>query len=124
MVWLPLTTSEAVRTPGERIMATAMVSPSARPRPSIVAETIPDLPKGSTAMRIISQRVAPSASAASSCSRGVWRKISRVREVMIGRIMIESTSEAVSSVRPVCDTEPSAAGAKIGIQPNHFDSHR
>src|SRR5699024_3295505 len=124
MVWLPLTTSEAVRTPGERIMATAMVSPSARPSPSMVAETMRDLPKGSTAMRIISQRVAPRARAASSCRRGVWRKISRVREVMIGRIMIDRTSEAVRSVRPVCDTEPSAAGAKIGIHPNHFDSHR
>src|SRR5690625_7478734 len=40
----------------------------------------------------------------SSCRRGVWRKISRVSELMIGRIMIDRTSEAVRSVRPVCDT--------------------
>ena len=42
---------------------TAIVSPRARPRPSIEAEITPGRPKGSTAVRIISQRVAPRASA-------------------------------------------------------------
>ena len=42
-------------------------------------DTMPARPNGSTAIRIISQRVAPSASAASSCRRGVCRKISRDR---------------------------------------------
>ena len=41
-------------------------------------DTMPERPKGSTAMRIISQRVAPRASAASSCSRGACRKTSRL----------------------------------------------
>ena len=54
----------------------------------------PDLPKGSTTDLIISQRVAPSASAASSCRRGVCRKISRDTAVMIGRIMTARTTEA------------------------------
>ena len=81
--------------------ATAIVSPRARPRPSIDAETMPLRPKGKTAMRIISQRVAPSASAASSCSTGVCRKISRQIAVMIGTTMTASTMAAVKIVRPV-----------------------
>ena len=44
-------------------IATAIVSPSARPRPSIDALIMADRPNGRTVMRIISQRVAPSASA-------------------------------------------------------------
>ena len=42
-------------------------------------------------MRIISQRVAPRASAASLCVAGVWANTSRERAVTIGRIMIDST---------------------------------
>ena len=94
-------------------MATAIVSPSARPRPSMVAETMPERPNGSTAIRIISQRVAPSASAASSCSTGVCRKTSRQIAVMIGRIMTASTMATVRMVRPV----PETGGAKSGNQP-------
>ena len=55
----------------ERMIATAIVSPSARPSPSIEPLITADLPKGRTAIRIISQRVAPSASAPSSRRRGV-----------------------------------------------------
>ena len=55
----------------ERMIATAIVSPSARPRPSIEPLMIADLPNGRTVIRIISQRVAPSASAPSCSSRGV-----------------------------------------------------
>ena len=58
---------------------------------------------GSTAIRIISQRVAPSASAASSCSVGVCRKTSRQIAVMIGRIITASTS---------ADGEHGAAGGR------------
>ena len=43
------------------MIITAIVSPSARPRPSIEALITPERPYGSTAVRIISQRVAPSA---------------------------------------------------------------
>ena len=61
-------------------MATAIVSPSARPRPSTAAETMPERPKGSTAVRIISQRVAPRASAASSWStRGLQEDLAADR---------------------------------------------
>ena len=49
----------------ERMIATAIVSPSARPRPSIAPEITEDRPKGRTVVRIISQRVAPSACAPS-----------------------------------------------------------
>ena len=42
-----------------------MVSPSARPRPSIVPPMMPPRPNGRTTVRIMPQRVAPSASAAS-----------------------------------------------------------
>src|SRR6185436_15492771 len=100
----------------ESTMATAIVSPSARPSPSIAPLTTPERPNGSTAIRIISQRVAPSASAASSCSFGVWRKTSRDTAVMIGRIITASTRPATSIVRPVADTGP----AKNGNQPNHW----
>ena len=88
----------------ESTIATAIVSPRARPRPSIEAETMPLRPKGSTAMRIISQRVAPSASAASSWRTGVCRKISRQIAVMIGTTMTARTIAAVKIVRPVADT--------------------
>ena len=56
-------------------------------------------------MRIISQRVAPRASAASSCRTGVCRKISRQSAVMIGRIMTASTMRG---------GEDRAAGAETG----------
>ncbi len=91
LIRLKLMTPEA-----ERTIATAIVSPSARPRPSIEAEMMPGRAKGRTAVRIISQRVAPSASAASSWSTGVCRKTSRQIAVMIGNAMIASTSAAVN----------------------------
>lgn len=46
-----------------------------------------------------SQRVAPSASAASSCIFGAWRKTSRLTLVTIGRIMIASRMPMVKSER-------------------------
>ena len=52
-------------------------------------------------MRIISQRVAPSARDASSCSFGVCRNTSRQMAVMIGRIMTASTRAAVIDARPI-----------------------
>ncbi len=84
---------------GERTVATAMVSPSARPRPSMEAEMMPERPKGSTDMRMTSHRVAPSASAASSCIFGTWRKTSRLTLVTIGRIMIASRMPTVNRER-------------------------
>ena len=48
-------------------------------------------PNGRTVIRIISQRVAPSASAPSRSVRGVWENTSRVTAVMIGRIITART---------------------------------
>ena len=73
---------------------TAIVSPIARPRPSIEAPTIPEREYGSTAMRIISQRVAPSASDASLSSAGTVAMTSREIALTIGRIMIARISPA------------------------------
>ena len=101
------------------MIATAIVSPSARPRPSIEPLITPDLPNGSTAIRIISQRVAPSASAPSSRRRGVCAKTSRATAEMIGRIITASTTPTTSMVRPVTDAGPS----KSGIQPRCSSSH-
>ena len=100
-------------------MATAIVSPRARPRPSMAAEMMPGRANGSTAVRTISQRVAPRARAASSCSRGVCRNTSRDRAVMIGRIITASTMATVKIVRPVPETGP----AKRGMNPRVSASH-
>ena len=61
-------------------------------------------------MRIISQRVAPRASAASSWRTGVCRKISRQIAVMIGTTMTARTIAAVKIVRPVAETGPEKSG--------------
>ena len=55
--------SSESKTPGELPSSTAMaiVSPTARPRPSADAPTMPERAQGSIALRTISQRVAPSA---------------------------------------------------------------
>ena len=103
----------------ERMIATAIVSPSARPRPSIEPPTIADLPKGRTAILMTSQRVAPRASAPSIWARGVRAKTSRVIALMIGRIMRASTNPTTSIVRPVAEAGPS----KSGIQPRWSASH-
>ena len=68
--------------------ATAMVSPTARPKPMITAATSPLRLCGNTAPRIISHRVAPIASVASFCAPGTVANTSRVIAVMIGVIMI------------------------------------
>ena len=46
---------------GEMIRITTMVSPRARPRPSMVPPMIPPFPNGRTTERIIPHRVAPRA---------------------------------------------------------------
>ncbi len=102
-----------------RVIARAIVSPSARPRPSITAAITPGLPYGRTAVRIISQLVAPRASAASSLACGVWRNTSRESEVMIGSTMIASTSAAEqdgAAVRAVAAEERDPA--EVVVQPD------
>ena len=94
------------------VIASAIVSPSARPRPSITAAITPGLPYGSTAVRTISHLVAPSASAASSFMPGVCRKTSRDNDVMIGSTMIARTRLPSMTERPNGPSPPNS-----GIQP-------
>ena len=60
-------------------IVTAMVSPSARPKPSMMAPMMPTRPYCS-ATRMASHRVAPSAYAPSRCAAGTARSTSRATE--------------------------------------------
>src|SRR3954454_1531427 len=113
LIRLNVTTPEA-----ERMIATAIVSPSARPRPSIDPLMTADLPNGSTDMRIISQRVAPSAIAPSCRRLGVWVKTSRATAETIGMIITAITRLATSMVRPVAEAGPLKMGMKPGLPPS------
>jgi hypothetical protein len=98
------------RRPPRAAARPAIVSPSARPEcqhgraddagPAVGEHRHPDhLPA-----------VAPRASAASSCSRGVCRKTSRQMAVMIGKIITASTRPTLRIVRPVFDAGPAKNG--------------
>jgi hypothetical protein len=63
-------------------IATAIVSPMARPKLRIAPAVMAPRAYGSTAMRMTSQRVAPSARAASRCERGTSRIASRASAVV------------------------------------------
>ena len=103
------------------MIVTAIVSPSARPRPSIAPLITEDLPNGRTVIRIISQRVAPSACAPSCSLRGVCAKASRATAETIGRIITARTSPATSIVRPVAEAGPfeDRDPAELLFQPLH-----
>src|SRR5699024_5241094 len=60
----PEVSNDQENPPGDNTMVTAMVSPSARPRASMIEEMMPARAKGKTVILIISQRVAPSPRAA------------------------------------------------------------
>ena len=93
-------------------MVTAIVSPSARPNPRMTAPMRPVRPYGSTARRIISQRVAPSAYAASRWLCGTARITSLDTDEMIGRSMIARITPPASS--PI----PYAGPLNSGSRPN------
>jgi hypothetical protein len=80
---------------------------------------IEDLPKGRTVILIISQRVAPNASAPSCSLRGVCEKTSRATAETIGRIITVKTRPATNIVRPVTEAGPS----KKGMKPSFCSSH-
>jgi hypothetical protein len=103
----------------ERMIVTAIVSPRARPSPSIAPLMIEDLPNGRTVIRIISHRVAPSARAPSWSFFGVWVKTSRATAETIGRIITASTRPATSIVRPVAEAGPSKNGMKPSFSSTH-----
>ena len=65
-------------------IVTAIVSPSARPRPRMIAPKMPARGGLEHRERIISQRVAPSASAASRWARGTALKTSREIDEIVG----------------------------------------
>src|SRR6266550_3531265 len=69
-------------------IVTAIVSPSARPRPRMTAPIKPARPYGRTADRTASHRVAPMASAASRWLAGTASSTSRDTAAMYGTIMI------------------------------------
>src|ERR1700677_3915566 len=75
-------------------IVTAIVSPSARPSPSIEAPKIPRVDPFNTARRVTYHRVAPSAKAASRCETGTERNTTREIDVMIGTIMIATIMAA------------------------------
>jgi hypothetical protein len=79
-----------------RTSATAIVSPRARPRPSMLPPTTPPRPKGSTTARIMPQRVPPRARAPSHSTRGAWENTSRHTEVMIGVTITATTTPAMN----------------------------
>src|SRR5262249_55081280 len=79
---------------------TAMVSPSALPRPNMMPPTMPVREYGTTTFQITSQVVAPSPYADSFNTSGTVSKTSRVTAEMNGSTMIANTPEAVSTPIP------------------------
>src|SRR5262249_24119646 len=88
-------TSLVISNFGEMMSATAIVSPSARPSPSIEPPMIPPRPKGSTTERIMPHRAAPSASAPSYSPGGVWENTSRITDVAMGSTISDTTTPAM-----------------------------
>jgi hypothetical protein len=115
---------------GEIRSATAIVSPRARPRPSMVAPIAPPLPNGSTTHRIIPQRVAPSANAPSRSPAGACEKTSRITEQAMGAAIMATTIPAmnVEAVKMLWDANGLPGSTpftlNMGIHENHVASHR
>ena len=91
LIWLELPIS----------IARAIVSPSARPKPSTSAPKMPVAAVGSMTLRIASHLVVPSPYAASLTRYGTRRRASWETAATVGRIMIASTSEAGASPGPL-----------------------
>ena len=87
-------------------MATAMVSPRARPIARVTAASMPERAPGITARFVTCQRVAPSARAASRSDTATPESAVRDRATTVGRIITASTTLASSRL------EPSGAPAK------------
>ena len=80
-----------------RMTATAIVSPRARPRPSMDAPMSPPRPNGSTTVRIICALVAPRARAPSRSPGGARLKTSRATDATMGTIMRPMTRPAMKN---------------------------
>src|SRR4029079_17138622 len=86
-------------------MASAIVSPSARPKPRMTAPKIPVEAVGTITARIASQRVAPSPNAASRIFGGTSISASREMAEIVGSTMMASTSAAGSNPGPLSGVE-------------------
>ena len=80
-------------------MATAIVSPAARARPSMIAPNRPERLNFSISL-LLCHHVAPRAVVPSTCARGTARSTSRLMAVMIGMIMIARTVPPQNMSRP------------------------
>ncbi len=69
-------------------IVTAMVSPRARAKARKIEPMMPSRAYGTTTCQVDSHFVAPSARAASRCSRGTSSRASREIEMMNGKVMI------------------------------------
>ncbi len=81
-------------------MATAMLSPRARPTAKVRAAAIPERAPGKTTSRTICQRVAPSAMAASRSAMATPERAVRLKATTVGRVMTASTTEASRMLGP------------------------
>ena len=110
---------------GEMISVTAIVSPSARPRPSIEPPMMPPWPKGSTTSRTTPHRVPPRASAPSRSPAGAWENTSRMIDVEIGMTISDTMTPAtnVDDGNTASDVPPSSGTEKKGIHPRWSASH-
>src|SRR5271157_1002270 len=97
-----------------RSMTTAMVSPMARMIPRTTAVIIPEDATGTTTFFIVSHFVAPREIDASLYSLGTELRASTDSDVMVGRIMIESTVDARRMPVPV----DGCRFRNIGINPS------
>src|SRR5919202_1226281 len=79
-------------------IVTAIVSPTARPKPSMIAPAMPGAPLAST-IRVVSHFVAPKASAASRCETGTAASTSRTTAVIIGVTMMASMQPAEGALQ-------------------------
>src|SRR5476651_358217 len=116
LIWLLLPTS----------MASAIVSPMARPRARMAAPKMPLAAIGREICRITSQRVAPRAAAPSLRACGVVLSAEPESAAMVGRIMMDRTKAAGKKPgpdegvekrgnHPMCALSQLPSGVVIGI---------
>src|SRR5258707_15527304 len=92
-----------------------MVSPSARPNPSMIPPTTPPFVYGSTTCQTTSQAVEPSAYADSFNTAGTISNTSRITEAMNGMTMMARIMPAVRTPIPIGG--PWNSAPMIGTEP-------
>ncbi len=81
-------------------ISTTIVSPMARPRPSMTAAKMPLDAAGTTTLYVVCQWVLPSASEPCRIAAGTLCSASSEIEMIVGSVMMPTTMPAVSAVRP------------------------